>query len=70
MTDKPKITKGMLISQVVAEYPKTAFIFMDFGLHCIGCPAAQSETIEEAASLHQIDLAKLLEHLNKAAVKN
>lgn len=57
----------MTISEVVKKYPKTTFVFMDYGLHCIGCPAAPDETIEEAAKLHRIDLEKLLEDLNKAA---
>lgn len=63
------ITKDMSVSEVVRKYPKTAFVFMDYGLHCIGCPAAPSETIEEAVKLHRIDLDKLLDDLNKAADK-
>lgn len=63
----PKITGQMTISQVVKKYPKTAFVFMDYGLHCIGCPAAPDETLEEAVKVHQIDFKKLLEDLNKAA---
>lgn len=62
-----EITKEMSISEVAMKYPKTAFVFMDYGLHCIGCPMAPSETIEEAAKLHRIDLKKILEDLNKAA---
>ncbi len=57
----------MTISEVAKKYPKTAFVFMDYGLHCIGCPAAPDETLEEAAKVHQIDLEKLLADLNKAA---
>jgi len=64
-----KITKGMTIQEVVKKYPKTVFVFIDYGLHCVGCPAAQNETIEEAAKLHQMDLEKLLKDLNKAAEK-
>ncbi|MBI2626353.1 MAG: DUF1858 domain-containing protein [Candidatus Nealsonbacteria bacterium] len=61
------ITKEMAISEVVKKHPKTAFVFMDYGLHCIGCPMAPSETIEEAVKLHRIDLDGLLKDLNKAA---
>ena len=64
---KAKITKEMTISEVIKKYPKTAFVFMDYGLHCVGCPMAPSESIEEAVKLHQIDLKKLLGDLNKAA---
>jgi len=64
-----KITKDMTISDVARKYPKTAFVFMDYGLHCIGCPAAPDETLEEAAKLHNLDLEKLLADLNKATGK-
>ena len=40
-----KITKEMTIAEVVEKYPKAASILMGFGLHCAGCPGAQSETI-------------------------
>jgi len=67
--DKAKITKEMTIGEVMKKYPKTAFVFIDYGLHCVGCPMAQPETIEEAAKLHRIDLKRFLEDLNKAAEK-
>ena len=60
------ITKEMTISEAAKKHPKTAFVFMDYGLHCIGCPAAPDETIEEAVKLHKIDLRKLLSDLNEA----
>lgn len=68
MEKNQKITKEMTISEAVKKYPKTAFVFMDYGLHCIGCPAAPNETIEEAVKLHRIDLDKLLKDLNEAIV--
>ncbi len=67
MEKSPKITKKMPINEVIKKYPKTVFVFMDYGLHCVGCPMGFSETIEEAANLHQLDLEKLLNDLNKAA---
>ncbi len=66
MKNNQKITKEMSINEVAKLYPKSTFVFMDYGLHCIGCPMATSETIEEAAKLHQLDLDKLLSDLNKA----
>jgi len=58
----------MTIGEVIKKYPKIAFVFIDYGLHCIGCPMAAPETIGEAVKLHQIDLKKFLEDLNKAAL--
>lgn len=67
MEKAQKITKEMTIGEVIRKYPKSVFVFMDYGLHCVGCPMAQGETIEGAIKLHQIDLKKLLKDLNKAA---
>lgn len=69
MKREEKITKEMTIGEVLKKYPKTAFVFIDYGLHCVGCPMAMPETIEEAAKLHQIDLKKFLKDLNKAVKK-
>lgn len=65
-----KITKKMKISEVIKKYPKTIFVFIDYGLHCLGCPMAIGETIEEAAQLHRLDLKKLLADLEKVAKQN
>ena len=64
-----KITKEMTIGEVAQKYPKTIFVFIDYGLHCVGCPVAPDETIEQAAKVHQLDLTKFLKDLNKAVDK-
>lgn len=66
MKKPQKITKEMAIAEVTEKYPKTAPILMGFGFHCVGCPMAQSETIEQLAKSNQIDLKKLLDSLNEA----
>ena len=65
MTRSQNITKEMTISEVVKKCSKAAFVFMNYGLHCIGCQVASNETIEEAAKAHQIEIKKFLEDLNK-----
>lgn len=60
------ITKEMTIGEVLKKYPKTAFVFLDYGLHCLGCSMAMPETIEKAAKLHRIDFKKFLKDLNQA----
>ena len=66
---KAKITKEMTIAEAIRKHPKTAFVFIDYGLHCIGCPMAEPETIGEAVKLHRLDLKKFLKDLNEAAKK-
>lgn len=67
MEKTAKITKDMTINGVISKYPKAAAVFMENGFHCIGCPASEEETVEQGAELHQVDLDKLLEELNKTA---
>ncbi|VVC72124.1 Uncharacterised protein [uncultured archaeon] len=67
---KVRIDGSMLISEVVSLYPGTIPVFMEYGLHCIGCSIAASETVSEGARSHGMDderLASFLSSLNLAA---
>ncbi|HCW03593.1 MAG TPA: disulfide oxidoreductase [Clostridium sp.] len=59
------ITKDTTIGEVVRNYPDKIDILMDFGMGCVGCPASQSETVEQAAMVHGMDVEDLLAALNK-----
>lgn len=59
-----KVTKDMTIGQIVATTPEVAPILMEVGMHCLGCPSAQAETLEEAAMVHGIDADLLEEKIN------
>lgn len=69
MKKPPLIRKEMLVSDVVKNYPETIPLFLQKGLHCIGCAFAKDETLEEAAGVHQINLDEFLEALNKKVKK-
>ncbi|MCY6485300.1 DUF1858 domain-containing protein [Clostridium aestuarii] len=60
-----KITKDMLIGDIVRQYPESIEVLMSFGMGCVGCPSAQGESLEEAAMVHGMDIEKLIEALNK-----
>ena len=60
------ISKDMSITEVVEKYPDTAEIFMQHGMHCLGCMAARFENIEQGALAHGIDVDALIEDLNKS----
>ena len=64
-----KITKKSNLLEVVQKYPETMKVFGKYNLHCIGCMAAQFETIEVGAKAHGIDVDKLVKDLNKAIKK-
>ncbi len=55
-----KVTKDMTIGQILQMDMNVAPILMGIGMHCVGCPASQGETLEEAAMVHGVD-ADLLE---------
>ncbi len=58
------ITKDMTIQEVVQNHPEAVRVFLEHGLHCIGCSVARFENIEQGALAHGIDLDKLLRDLN------
>ncbi|MBQ8804146.1 MAG: DUF1858 domain-containing protein [Tyzzerella sp.] len=58
------ITKDMTIGQLIMAFPNVAPILMEVGMHCLGCPSAQAETLEEAAMVHGIDADLLVEKIN------
>ena len=51
-------------------YPDAAPILMEIGMHCLGCPSAQMESLEEAAMVHGIDSDLLVEKINASMKAN
>ena len=54
-TEMAKISKDTKIGELMNIFPESAPILMEIGMHCLGCPASQMETLEEAAMVHGID---------------
>lgn len=61
-----QISKDTKIGELLNIFPDCAPILMEIGMHCLGCPASQMETLEEAAMVHGIDSALLVEKINAA----
>lgn len=59
-----QISKDMIIADILQIDPALAPILMASGMHCIGCPSAQGETLAEAALVHGIDADALAEQCN------
>ena len=57
--------KDTKIGEIIENAPEKAEILLQAGMHCLGCPASQGETLEEACEVHGIDVEELLEQLNK-----
>ena len=59
------INKDMTIGELIRNFPEKAEILLAAGMHCLGCPASQGETIAEACEVHGIDVEELIAELNK-----
>ncbi|CDE82319.1 hydroxylamine reductase [Clostridium sp. CAG:273] len=60
-----KIEKTTTIGEILEKAPEKADLLLEAGMHCLGCPASQMETLEEACEVHGIDADELVEKLNK-----
>ena len=58
------IEKTTKIGELLEKAPEKAEILLQAGMHCLGCPASQAETIEEACEVHGIDVEELLKKIN------
>ena len=61
-----QISKDTKIGELLNIFPGCAPILMEIGMHCLGCPASQMETLEEAAMVHGNDTDLLVEKINAA----
>ncbi len=59
------ITTEMTIGEILRINPESAEVLMSIGMHCLGCPSSQMETLEEACMVHGIDAQSVLEKLNQ-----
>lgn len=59
------VSKDMIISDVLRLDKGTVPIFLNNGMHCLGCPSSSGESIEDACMVHGIDADKLVKELNE-----
>lgn len=59
------ITKEMTIGEILRTNPDVAPVLMDAGMHCLGCPSAQGESLEEACFVHGINVETLVNNINE-----
>ncbi len=58
-----RINKNTTIGALLETIPEAAEILTGMGMHCIGCPSARMETLEQAAEVHGMDADDLIEDL-------
>ena len=63
------VTKETTIGELLDKYPDAAPVLMGIGMHCLGCPSSQGESLEEAAFVHGIDPKVLVDQINTTISK-
>lgn len=59
-----KVTKDMIIMDVLRMVPQSANLFLEIGMHCLGCPSASGESVEQACMVHGADCDELVAKIN------
>lgn len=59
-----QVTKDTIIMEALQLDPGTAQFFLEIGMHCLGCPSASGESIEQAAMVHGVDADALINKIN------
>ena len=62
------ITKDMTVDEVVRRFPETAQVFSRHGVPCVGCSAAQEDSVAQSAAVHGLDPDQLVDELNAAVL--
>ncbi len=65
MKTENKITKDMIIDDVIRLDERLGEVFMGFGMHCIFCHLGLEETVAETANVHEVDVDFLVKKLNE-----
>ena len=59
-----EFNKDTTIGEILEKAPEKAEILLEIGMNCLGCPASQMETLEEACDVHGIDVEEVIKKLN------
>ena len=59
-----KVNKDMLIGEILQLDPNMAGVLMESGMHCVGCPSSQAESLEEASMVHGLPVDLVVARLN------
>ncbi|MBQ9553390.1 MAG: DUF1858 domain-containing protein [Clostridia bacterium] len=59
-----KIEKTMTVGEILDANRDVAPFFLEMGMHCLGCPSARGESVEQACMVHGVDADELVEKIN------
>lgn len=64
-----KVTKDMLVGKICAEHPEAIPALLGVGMHCLGCPSSQMESLQDAAFVHGLDPEAVVAAVNEAIAR-
>ena len=59
-----QVTEKTLVGEIVRDHPEAIDVLLSIGMHCLGCPASQAESLEEACSVHGLPTAPVVKAIN------
>ena len=65
MINLMEITRDTVIGEIVDNCPEAMPVFQEIGMHCLGCPASQAESLEDACAVHGLPVEPVVEAINK-----
>ena len=63
------VTKDTIIGDILDADFDTAPFFLEMGMHCLGCPSARSESVEQACRVHGVNADELVAKINAFLAK-
>ena len=60
----PAVTGDMIMGDILRKYPETASALMECGMHCLGCPSSQMESLADACMVHGLNVEDVLKSVN------
>lgn len=62
--EKEVVSGDMLIGEILRKHPDSAYLLMNCGMGCIGCPSSQMEFLTEACMVHGLEAEEVVKYLN------
>lgn len=59
-----KVTRDMIIADILKLDRGTVPILLNIGMHCLGCPSSSGESLEDACAVHGVDVDQVVKELN------
>ena len=60
-----EVNEKTLVGEIVMNHPEAVDVLMSIGMHCLGCPASQAESLEDACMVHGYDPADVVAAINE-----